>query len=172
MTTYEQIETVSVGSGGTSSITFSSIPQTYTDLLMKVSARSNRSGTNDVLISYYNGSNSSITGRRIEGVRASGSTFAGGDSFVIAGYVQGNSTTAQIFASSEFYITNYTGSKYKSISCEGAMGNDVLTGVTAWGFSTNLWSSTSAITSITLAPYYGSQFLENTTATLYGIKST
>jgi len=38
-TTYTLISSVTVGSGGAATMTFSSIPQTYTDLLVRVSAR-------------------------------------------------------------------------------------------------------------------------------------
>jgi hypothetical protein len=40
--TYTAIKTVTVGSGGAANIDFTSIPQTYTDLVLKVSARMNR----------------------------------------------------------------------------------------------------------------------------------
>jgi len=42
--TYQKIATVTVGAGGASNITFSSIPQTYTDIKVVVSARTDRSG--------------------------------------------------------------------------------------------------------------------------------
>ena len=43
--TFEQITTVTVGSGGASSIDFTSIPQTYTDLVIKTSARNTSTST-------------------------------------------------------------------------------------------------------------------------------
>ena len=39
MPTFTKIETITVGSGGAASVTFSSIPQTFTDLVMKISSR-------------------------------------------------------------------------------------------------------------------------------------
>ena len=47
--TYIKIASNTVGSGGVSSITFSSIPQTYTDLVIKASVRTSRGFTNDAL---------------------------------------------------------------------------------------------------------------------------
>ena len=41
-TTYTLISSVTVGSGGAASIEFTSIPSTYTDLVLKLSARSSR----------------------------------------------------------------------------------------------------------------------------------
>ena len=41
--TYSKIASVTVGSGGSTSIEFLAIPQNYTDLVIKVSGRSARS---------------------------------------------------------------------------------------------------------------------------------
>ena len=50
--TMTPIQTVTVGSGGAANITFSNIPQTYTDLVIKISARSNRSDYSTNFTSY------------------------------------------------------------------------------------------------------------------------
>ncbi|CAB4173630.1 hypothetical protein UFOVP973_1, partial [uncultured Caudovirales phage] len=61
--TYVLLNSNTVGVGGTASVTFSSIPQTYTDLMVRISARSTLSGAkvivqiNGVTSSSYQGKN-------------------------------------------------------------------------------------------------------------------
>ena len=55
--TYTLIASNTVGSGGAASISFSSIPSTYTDLLVKISTRDNTGSFNDMLLT-FNGSGS------------------------------------------------------------------------------------------------------------------
>ena len=51
-TTYKAISTVTVGSGGAASITFSSIPATYTDLVLKISGRHDTSSDQGIFIKF------------------------------------------------------------------------------------------------------------------------
>ena len=72
--TYVAIATVTVGSGGAANITFSSIPQTYTDLLLSLSLRGAASQSfNDNLIK-FNSSTANYTNRYIYGNGASAFT--------------------------------------------------------------------------------------------------
>ncbi len=65
--TYKALSTVTVGAGGSSTITFSNIPQTYTDLRIVLSARTDRSGfPNDNIRVYPNGSSSRCQGKLLD----------------------------------------------------------------------------------------------------------
>ena len=65
---FESIATVTVGSGGAATMAFSSIPGTYTDLLVKVSARTNQSDWNDNSIVRFNGdTGNNYSNRRLNG---------------------------------------------------------------------------------------------------------
>lgn len=168
-TTYEAIATVTVGAGGASNITFSSIPATYTDLVLKVSIRSDRtsaSNVDDVKIA-FNGVSTNQSARILQG---NGSSASSATDTLIYGYCTNNSATANTFGNQEFYIPNYAGSNNKSISGDSVAETN---GTTVWmDLMAGLWSSSSAINQITLTPYTGPNFMQYSTATLYGIKNS
>jgi hypothetical protein len=172
--TYVAIATVTVGSGGTSYIEFTSIPATYTDLLIKTSLRSNRAdGTviDTVGLRFNGNSSASYDMRRLTGTGAATSSGSGtGDTSLFLDNPPSNSATASTFGNSEYYIPNYAGSKYKSVQAGAVSENN---GTTAYArLTAGLWSNTSAITSIRLTPDTGTLWVQYSTATLYGIKSS
>ena len=114
--TFVAIATTTVGSGGAASITFSSIPGTYTDLLVKASVRSDQANIANSLGIQFNGSGANFTSKFIEG---SGSTVSSFSTTNIIGNAQGTSSTSNTFSSVEVYIQNYTGSNNKSFSADG-----------------------------------------------------
>jgi hypothetical protein len=164
--TYTKIDSVTVGSGGVASITFSSIPATYTDLVVKNSSRA-ASGTNDMKLT-FNGSGSGYSDRSIYGSGTIGQSSTNSASNIFPGVINSNTTTANTFASNEYYIPNYTSSNFKTVSVDSLTENNA---TTAYSFLVAaLWSNTSAITSITLAPNSGN-FDQYSTFTLYGISN-
>jgi hypothetical protein len=165
--TYTIIDKATVGSGGTSSVTFSSIPQTFTDLKIVASARSVYSDAFDVLRVYFNGSDTN--GNFIEIYGYNSATGYGSASQQRLGYISGNTATSNTFGSSELYIPNYTSSNFKSSSADSASENNSALAVTS--ITTNLWSSTSAITSITLFAGAGN-LMQHSSFYLYGIKNS
>ena len=103
------IASVTVGSGGAATIDFSSIPSTYTDLCVKLSARSTSSTT--TVYSYLilnNNTSNSYAYRRIDG-NGSGVVSSSGTSSVGAyTTVTDNATsTSNTFSNSELYFPNY-----------------------------------------------------------------
>lgn len=167
--TYVAIATVTVGSGGASSIDFSSIPGTYTDLVLKLSARTNRASTQDGVYWEYNGSTTSKSGRALYGT----GTTAGSDNKSDQYNYGATSTnaTANTFGNMEIYIPNYTSSNNKSSSSDGVTEDNSASG-NFMGLATALWSNTAAITSVSLKPLFGTSFVQYSTATLYGIKNS
>lgn len=168
MATYVQIATVTVtAAGGQAAIDFTSIPSTYTDLLIKLSARS--TSTSIGLVLKPNGSTSSISARHIEGA-GSGNAISY-TSTNIAGYMTPSTATTSTFGNTEIYIPNYAGSTNKSISSDSVTENNATAAyglLTAW-----LWSNTAAITSISLTSDSGTNnFAQHSTATLYGISKS
>jgi hypothetical protein len=165
--TYKLIETVTVGSGGTGSIEFTSIPQTYTDLKVVMSARSN---TADASSGYYfnvflNGVSANRSGRYLQG---NGSITTSG-SYTPWGVYSSGDMTASVFSSGEMYIPNYTGSAYKSLSIDTVQENNA--SLSRAVFVAGLWSDTAAVTSITFTAAAG-LFVQYSSASLYGIKSS
>ena len=166
--TYVQIgSTVTVGAGGSATITFSSIPGTYTDLLLVASLRSDKPtfGFSNYNLS-INGSTSTFTVRYLEG---SGSAATSGSAVTgMAGNINGPTSTASVFSNTQFYFPNYAGSLNKSYNLDHVTEANA---TTAWmDIISGLWATTSAITSLTLTEGNSSVFSQFSTASIYGIK--
>jgi hypothetical protein len=174
--TYTAIATVTVGSGGASSIDFNSIPGTYTDLLIKCSLRqSGYTGvTWDWLKFRFNGSSATVySSRDLEGAGTLGpatNTFTSQNGMVKLGLANSTTSSSNTFSSNDIYIPNYAGSYNKSAAGDGAHEDN--TGAALCVMGAGLWSNTAAITSITLFPENGTAWVQHSSATLYGIKNT
>jgi hypothetical protein len=167
--TYELISKVTVGAGGTADITFSSIPSTYTDLLVKVSARNTASTAIDVLIS-FNGTTTTYSDKILYGSGSAAGSVSDTGASGIYGVLNTISTnTASTFSNCEFYIPNYASSNNKSVSIDSVNENNA-TGAYSY-LTAGLWASSSAITSIKIAPS-SNNFAQYSTARLYGIKNS
>jgi hypothetical protein len=164
-TTFVKIAGVTVGAGGAASMTFSSIPQTYTDLKLVVSGRS--SDGNFGYLIRLNNALSPYSGKWIEGVNTSVTSY--NTSNALGGYLTYSTQTANTFCNSEAYFPNYTGSANKSYSIDTVQESNSATGVYS-AIGAQLWSDTSAITSIVLT--INTLFVQYTTATLYGISNS
>ena len=164
--TYTLIEAKTLGSS-TASITFSSIPQTYTDLKLVASTRNNNADTdNNGTISF----NSSTSSRSAIFVYGTGSSaLSGTDTGGFTWGEVGNNATSNTFSNFEIYIPNYTSSNYKSYSNDGVTEQNATRSVQM--LVAGLWSNTAAITSITLTPQSYS-YLASSTFYLYGIKNS
>jgi hypothetical protein len=172
--TYVAIATVTVGSGGAANIEFTSIPQTYTDLVVKVSLRDTRtdSPVTDTLLTF----NNSGSGYSIRGIYSSSPTvgsFSSSGAAYIAGTYENTSQSGNpsVFSNSEYYIPNYTSSDNKCVSVDGVTEKNATTDI-YMSLIGGLWSNASAITSIKLTPMYSLSFVQYSTATLYGIKNS
>lgn len=164
---YACLAEVTVGSGGSGVINFTSIPQTYTDLIVKVSARSTINGGtgNDYVRLNFNGVTGSKTYIRFYGGNASVGTDA--STLALAGVIPGQLTTSNTFSNMEFYIPNYTGSTNKSSNIDSVSISNSSTDYEL-DLIAFLWSNTAAITEINLT----ASFAQHTTATLYGITNS
>jgi len=164
--TFTLIASSTVGSGGATDITFSSIPQTYTDLCVKYSVRFNNASPFANTVLRLNGNTSSYTMIRLYGDGSSASSYSNTDIFDVA---DGNTATANTFNSAEFYIPNYTGSTNKSTSGDAVMEQNSSTAQQL--LTAGLWSNTAAITSLSLSNA-GYNLVQYSTAYLYGIVSS
>jgi hypothetical protein len=169
-TTFTKIAAVTVGSGGASSIDFTSIPSTYTDLCVYFSGRSNDTRASGGFANKleFNGSSSSLSSRFLRG---SGSTVTSSTETIIAQIMSAASDdTASTFGNSSIYIPNYAGSNNKSVSIDGV---EETNGSTAYAtLAAGLWSNSAAITSVKILPIVATLFVQYSTATLYGIKNS
>ena len=163
--THEIIASVTVGSGGAANIEFTSIPATYTDLLVNLSGRIDQTGIVRQVDISFNGSTSNFTGIYLQG---NGASVFSGSLGQYVGNATGTSATASTFSNTSIYIPNYASSNNKSFSVDFTTENNATTADV--GLIAGLWSNSAAITSVTLTPA-GGNFVEHSTAYLYGISN-
>ena len=167
--TYVKIATVSLTSSQ-AAMQFTGISGSYTDLMIYLSARTDRTGTvADNTIIQLNSSTTSYSARVLEGNGASATSFT--DSNQPPKYTinsTGVSATASTFSNVSIYIPNYSGSENKSFSVDSVVETNATT--TYARLAAGLLSNSAAITSITFTNDGGANFVQYSTATLYGIK--
>lgn len=143
--------------GGTS-YTFSSIPSTYTDLVMVLSVAT-ASGSSNLAMQYNADTGSNYSFTRIYGNGTSAASSRA--SSVPDNYIGDIGTT---ISTNIIQIQNYSNSTtYKTAL---SRSNDTSTNVQAW---VTLWRSTSAINAIKVYATGGQTFANGSTLTLYGI---
>lgn len=165
--TYTLIASTTVGSGGASSLSFSSIPQTFTDLKIVISSRVNYAGDWVGILGQFNGSSTGYSYVRLFAYDSSTIT---SDTSAAFGMSQGTNSTSNTFATSELYLPNYTTSSNKTFIVN-AITEANSTAVLQL-LSTGVWANSSAVTSISLTSDVSQNFVQNTTAVLYGIKKS
>lgn len=163
--TMTKLLSTTVGVGGAASVTFSNIPQNYTDLIVKISSRTNNANAAEALTLTINGTNG--TSRYL--FNSAGTAGSATDTVIFGGNSTGAGATASTFSNSEVYIPNYSGNTYKSISVDYTSENNS-TNVTQL-LNAGLWSNSSPINSLTFTPYSASTLQQHSTFTLYGIKN-
>jgi hypothetical protein len=165
--TYSRLASTTVGVGGASAITFSNIPQNYTDLVVKTSTRTNIAQIYGSVKFIFNGSSVSRSYRYLEGNGAT-AVSGNGTTFLLGGSGTGNSATVNTFANGELYIPNYAGSNYKSVSADVVGENNATTAYAT--LSADLWSNVTAISQISITTDGSDLFQQYSTATLYGVR--
>lgn len=169
MSAWKAISHQKVGSGGISSIQFTSIPAIYTDLILYVSGRSTRGNiVSDNIAIRFNDSTSGYTWRRFFGTGSGGgvsdtsSTDRG-----LTDALTAASASANAFGSAFIYIPNYRSSVAKSAFSDGVSSNNASSSYL--GAPSLLWTGTDPITKITIFPWASDSFVQHTSATLYGV---
>lgn len=166
--TLSLISTVTVGAGGAASISFTGIPQTGTDLLIVLSGRGDAAAIQQPIFTRINGTTGTFYSERQlygTGSAAASTNRSAGSEFRYV-YMTGSSTTSSTFSNTSIYIPNYTSANNKSVSIESTVENNA-TG--SWqNINAGLWSSTAAITSLSLLPD-AANFVQYSTASLYTI---
>jgi hypothetical protein len=168
--TFNSISTVTVGSGGASTITFNSIPATYSHLQIRGVARGSGTTSFGVLMRFNGDTASNYSSHRLDG---NGTTATGGaNSSVGAMYTNlmmpKSSANSNVFGAAVFDILDYSNvNKFKSVNTIFAFDTN---GSGQVGLGSGNWRSTSAISSITLVPE-SDNFAQYSTFALYGIKA-
>ena len=163
--TYEPIATTTLGTAA-NSITFNSIPNTYTDLVLVVVAISPDTGSRYGVLRFNGDTGSNYSFNSINGTGSSAVTNIDTNYTSLEMMYDGTTNAAPTLQT--WHIMSYAGSTYKTVL--GQVANDkngsgtIVAGV-------GLWRNTSAITSVTWKNDGGSNYAVGTTATLYGIKA-
>ena len=168
--TYELISSQEISSS-VSTVTFDNIPQTYTDLVFWISARSS------VTSAFYGGGtyriNDATSGYGNRRVITDGTMSAGGDLNQIAnlwGFISTAQTTAYMFSPVWLFLPNYRSTLKKTTAAEWALtnpaGSQFLLGTIA-----NESDVTTAITKVQFLDPFGGYLntLQYSTFRLYGI---
>jgi hypothetical protein len=154
------VESVTVGSGGASSISFTSIPQDGTDLVLLISSRASINNRDGKVALNTGGT---YTRRRLQG----GGEGVFSDPTSADFQTATSSFTANTFGNASIYIPNYASSAAKSFSSDSVTENNETTAHQA--LIAVSWSETAAVTTVTVS--HSTSFVENTTAFLYKITS-
>ncbi len=163
---YESIETATVGSGGTSYVEFTSIPSTFTHLQIRLI---NDTSAGDINIrAQFNGdTGSNYSWHTMYGTGgAVYSDFNGVSSTYYGSFSRGGNGSG-VFGASVVDILDYKNTnKYKTV--RSLTGKDTNGSGILW-FSSGLWQSTNAISSIKIFPESGN-LNQYSSFALYGIK--
>ena len=161
-------------SSSAASVTFSAIPSTYTDLVIRMSTRGNDSGaayerialefnadaSTIYSVTYLTGDGSSV-----------GSSRSSSYAYINQIFTDGSTSTSNTFGTTEIYIPSYTASQNKPLSVVSFSEENTATGVFGRAIA-GLYRSTAAISSIKFYPTYGTTIASGSSFYLYGIKNS
>jgi hypothetical protein len=172
---FESIATVTVGSGGQSTMTFSSIPSTYTHLQLRGLIRNSNAsaGSLDMHVRFNGDSGATnYTAYHIfygQDTSTKGSAASFNTNHIAGAYFLRDGNSANYFTPVIFDIFDYRNTnKFKSTKSFFGSNPASTNGRTA--FAGGLWKNTSAITSIDLTVEGGFNFVQYSKFALYGIK--
>lgn len=177
---YESIATVTVGAGGSSSITFSSIPSTYKHLQIRSISRISSANYGPGENSAQFNTDTTYSNYYLHGLYANGATVYteartgnSNQKGVLCGYNVGGSASAEWMGTGVCDILDYANTnKYKTVrSLAGADLNGTPGGTSGYiNFYSGLWMSTAAINQIVITAFGSQPFTQNSHFALYGIK--
>ena len=156
-------------SSSAASVTFSAIPGTYTDLILRWSARHTGATTSPLSVRVtFNGATTNYSDTNLlgESTGASSGRNTGLAYFNFNGGMVAGGATSNTFSNTEIYIPSYASANNKPVNYETGCENNSTLALN--GAIAGLWSNTAAITSIGLSTNFasGSSFF------LYGIKNS
>jgi hypothetical protein len=165
---YESIASTTVGSGGASSVTFSSIPQTYAHLQIRILARGTNSQNEMYIIPQIN----SVTGTNytqhvLTGDGSSASAAGSINDTPVINRFAGANATADIFGMAIVDFLDYTNADKKPVM--RSLGGVDRNGAGQVSMTSTMIQTNGAITDLVLRPHSGN-FVQYSQFALYGIK--
>jgi hypothetical protein len=171
---YQSIATTTVGVGGAATITFSSIPSTYSNLQIRGISRvsSGATSSNDILIRFNSDTAANYSIHYLFGSGAAASaagTTSTTYSYATRASTPRNGSTANAFGSFVVDIFDYANSnKFKTVRGFAGIDTNDTNGIVS--LASGNWRSTTAITRIDLTDELGGNFSQYSSFALYGIK--
>lgn len=169
---YDSIQTVTVGAGGASSISFTSIPGTYKHLQIRGISRDTRTGTGEqsVMMQFNGDTGTNYSYHILEGY-GSGTPTAGPNvstTQIKVSLSPTSSASANMFGGFVADILDYSNtSKYK---VSRSLYGDDQNGSGTVAISSGVWNNLNSLTSITIYPTNSQSFVQYSKFALYGIK--
>lgn len=165
------IERVSL-SASAASITFSNIPQMYQHLQIRMTARSSRSAATqeEISMQFNSDTGNNYAFHELYGIGTStGAGALASTNRIVVGYVTGNTAISNNFGMAIIDILDYTSTSKttvaRSIAGTDNNGNGII------GIHSGMWTNTNAVTSVTLVPRTGPNWLQYSIFSLYGVKA-
>ena len=167
----ESIASITVGSGGASSIEFTDIPATYQHLQIRMIMRSTTSNNGFGHRMRFNGNTG--TNYSWHSLAGTGSSAVAGaaanETLMYMGVMPGTSNTASAFHASVVDVLDYANTS-KNTTIRTFWGND-FNGSGEVQISSGAFYQTAAITSLRFIPDSSLSYAQHTTAALYGVKA-
>jgi hypothetical protein len=160
------IETKTLGTAA-ASIEFTSIPQTFTDLVVLLSVRTNRASATEDGFLRFNGATTNYSGRFLFGNGSSVSSVTSSTSQIENLVMPAATSTSNTFSNGLIYIPNYTAATAKSVSIDTVTENNATAAFHL--IIDGLWNDTSAITSLAITANQTGSMIIGSTISLYGI---
>jgi hypothetical protein len=169
--TFDSIATVTVGSGGQSSISFSSIPSTYKHLQIRGITKGDAAGNGYSMIISANSDTTTANYYshylQGDGASASAGSYQTVGGVYVIGSTTGAGTDSSWFSPTVIDILQYgTTSKYKTFRYLTGQDRNGAGNITP---GSGVWLNSSAISSLAVT-ISGANFVQNSQLALYGIK--
>lgn len=168
---YESIQTVVVGSGGQSTVSFTSIPSTYKHLQIRSMSKTNTTATSNTgwILRFNSDTGANYAWHQIyaNGSVTNPQSATSTDKIYVA-YIAANVSSTNMFGGTILDVLDYA-STTKAKTIKALSGTD-RNGSGLINLDGGAWFSTSAVTRIDLTDWEGGNFMEYSHFALYGIK--
>jgi hypothetical protein len=173
-TSYESIQTVSVGSGGTTAVDFTSIPSTFKHLQIRSIARTiNVSKSDDIVMTFNSDTGANYVQHLLVGNGSTAASYSATGQNFIKGvtYAAAATASSNIFGAGVVDVLDYTNTnKNTTVRTLAAMDLNEANTLAQVQYWSGLWINTAAITSINIKIGGGGTIAQYSSFALYGIR--